>query len=343
MLIIVNIVFSIILILFVPVLVGKGIMGLFHVEMILSGEYIFGWIGIWSLCQLISVPLILLRQSVWLVIVMLGTSILLLSIYGIKKADRMEWRLKIVEKDMRYRILVGVMILIMLFLITVFQHTDEDDSRFVVNVVDICRTNRMFLSDPATGMPSNTWVREVVKDVTSPWAVFVAFCSKLTLIHPTIMMHTVLPIALFLCVAAIYWLLADFFFKSDIIHKTIFIGILFLLNIYGCFSVYSSETFMMTRIWQGKAVVAAVGVPVIFYLFLKAYNDNELKYRILLIFSDLAMCLMSGMGILIAAIMIGSISFIYAILKKNMKILWYYWPIVILNGIYYAIYCLLKI
>ena len=43
------------------------------------------------------------------------------------------------------------------------QHTDYDDSRFVVNAVDMIRTDRMFLTNPSTGRELAKWMRSPLR------------------------------------------------------------------------------------------------------------------------------------------------------------------------------------
>ena len=41
-----------------------------------------------------------------------------------------------------------------------------------------------------------------------------------------------------------------------------------MINLYGFYSLYCGETFLMTRGWQGKSIVAGVGIPAMIMLFL---------------------------------------------------------------------------
>ena len=317
-----NIILAIIILAIVPVLVGNTICGIAGIDIKVSSSFVTGYIGIWSLFQLVIVPLVLLKQSFSLVVAIVTGAIVGVSIYGIA---RKYYSVKTpIYGKMTEKLAFICMCLVVLALLAVtalMQHTDADDSRFVVNAVDIVRTNKMFLTNPATGQAIDIWEGELVKDITSPWAVFIAYCSKMTGIQATIVAHTFLPIVLTLIMCIVYWMLSDIFFKDDVTYRSIFSILAILLNVYGYYSIYSAETFAITRIWQGKAVVASIGIPLIYLISMKIYeNDTKNGYYALLYMMSFAMCLMSGMGIIIGAVMIGCIALVYGIMKKSFMI-----------------------
>lgn len=334
-----NIILSIILLLIVPVFVGNGLCGLLKTDRTLSGSFVIGETGMWALCQIITVPLVLIKADFRIVVVLLSILIAVLCIYGIWKKYFVKFLLP--TETIGQKMALVVMLLAFLALITtsaVLQHTDADDSRFVVNAVDICRTNKMFLTNPATGEALDVWEGELIKDVTSPWAVYIAYCSYLTNTPPTIMAHTFFPVMLLLMACCVFWLLSEMFFEKDITHRCIFVCFVLLLNVYGYFSVYSAETFLMTRIWQGKAVVAGIGIPFLLWVFLQLYRQERKKQNyVLVLMTEFALCLLSGMGIIIGAIMAGCYGLVYGIAKKQWRVTAVMWLTVVPNVLYYAV------
>uniref|UniRef100_UPI004057B164 DUF6077 domain-containing protein n=1 Tax=Agathobacter sp. TaxID=2021311 RepID=UPI004057B164 len=334
--------FAVLFLLAVPYCVGNGISGYLKIRKTISKNYFLGMITIWALLQIIAVPLILLKQSFLLLVAIITILLLLLCAYGLKIA-RFPTRLHLASKMECFAVAMLFLAAVMLLLCTVFlQHTDADDSRFVVNAVDIVRTNRMFLTNPINGEEAITWTGEIVKDVTAPWALFIAYFSKMTGIFPTIMAHTILPVILLVCAFCVFWMLSDVFFKNDILHRCIFVCLIILLNLYGHFSIYSAETFLLTRIWQGKAAVAGIGVPAMFLIAMWIYEEGKkTSYYIVLLFANLAMCLMSGMGVIIGAMMLGCIGFVYGIIKKNIRVSLRFWCLCIPNVIYYLLHMII--
>lgn len=317
-----SLILAIILLGVAPVLLGNTICGMLGIDIKVSRSYVTGYIGLWALLQLITVPLVLLKQNFMIVVVAVSVVVIALIIYGIKKKY---YGLSMPEfKNTGSKIAFTIMCLAILALLVVtaiMQHTDADDSRFVVNAVDIVRTNKMFLTNPATGESISIWEGELVKDVTSPWAVFIAYCSKITDIHPTIMAHTVLQLVLTFIMCLVYWMLSEVFFKDDTSGRSIFVSLVLLITVYGNYSVYSAETFAITRIWQGKAVVASIGIPLMYYCFMKIYADIDKKgYYVMLYLIVMSLCLMSGMGIVVGAIMVGCFAVVYGLQKKRLKV-----------------------
>ena len=339
-----SLILAIILLGVAPMLLGNTICGILRLDLKISRSYVIGYIGLWALIQLVTVPLILLRQSFIIVVAVISVIVMAVIIYGLKKKYYSFSLLEFKDTGSKIAFLVMCVAIVALLIVTaIMQHTDADDTRFVVNAVDIVRTNRMFLTNPATGQSMSVWDGELVKDVTSPWAVFVAYCSKITDIHPTIMAHAVLQLVLTFIMCLVYWMMSEVFFKEDIGGRSIFVSLVLLITVYGNYSVYSAETFAITRIWQGKAVVASIGIPLIFTITMWIYdNIKQIGNYVLLFLVAMAMCHMSGMGIIISVIMTGCISFAYGIAKRNAKVFVGIFLSVIPGTIYYLINSLLR-
>ena len=334
----------IIMLLFVPVLAGITICKIIGVRKNLASCYLVGTFSEWALIQLISVPLILMKLNFKIVVIAVSSILALACLYGIYifiteiktwKLDKKEWNISAIFAFV-------LMIATYLYIVISFyrlQHTDADDARFVVNAVDIVRTNRMFLTNPSTGAKLSIFWGDLHRDVVSPWAVYYAYLSKLTKIHVTIIAHTILPQTLLLCMICVYWSLADNFFHKDhfAINGVVFLAL--IINIYGTGKgELNAESFAMVRIWQGKATVAAVGIPTLFLSCAWIYNDSESwKKYIFLYFVSFAMCLMSGMGIIIGGIMIGTIGLIYGIIKKQLKVAFRMWVGMLIPIAYYGV------
>lgn len=340
----------IVLLYLMPCCVGDRVNRMLKIDGTLVKNYLVGNIFIWALFQLVTVPLVLAKGSFLTVVAMVNIVLFGLCFYWIydeifrKRCANLKWTYwkkripKMSNSDMIAMIIMEVMIVALLLCIIFLQHTDADDSRFVVNAVEIVRTNRMFLTDVIKGQEFEIWIGELVKDVTSPWAVYIAYYAKMTGISAVIMAHSVLPIPLILCALSVFWLLAQEFFGKNLLNKSLFMSFVILLNVYGFHSVYTAETFLLTRIWQGKAVVASVAIPAMFLLCMWLYeNEKKYGYYVLVSMLDIGMCLMSGMGIVIGAIMLGSISLVYGVAKKKWRLTVVLWTMCIPNVVYFVI------
>lgn len=334
----------------VPVIVGQGVNRILKIDTGVVKNFLVGNIFIWALFQLVTVPLVLTKQSFLLVVGIVNVVLAVICLYVFfeeiirKKAECFKlktWTSKL--KGLKGADGFALVVLFaalgwLLYKIISLQHTDADDSRFVVNAVEILRTNRMFLTDLITGQELETWIGEIIKDVTAPWAVYIAYLAKMTAISAVIMAHSVMPVSLILCAMSAFWLISAEVFKKDITNRSIFMCLVILLNVYGYYSIYTAETFMLTRIWQGKATVASVAIPAMFLLAMWLYeNEKSYGYYVLIALLDIGMCLMSGMGIIIGAIMLGSFGLVYGIAKRKLWIPITLWSMAIPNVVYFVI------
>lgn len=333
-----------------PTVVGHGVNRILKIDTGVVKNFLVGNIFIWALFQLVTVPLVLTKQSfltvvtiVNVVIVVLCLSVLVDEVVKKKCASLTPqvWINKLTGMKLADGVALAAMfgsIMILLYKVISLQHTDADDSRFVVNAVEILRTNRMFLTDVITGQELTVWVGELAKDITSPWAVYIAYCAKMTGISAVIMAHSVLPVFLILCGISVFWLISKEVFKENIVDRGIFMCFIILLNMYGYHSIYTAETFFLTRIWQGKATVASVAIPAMFLLCMWLYeNEKNYGHYVLVAMLNLGMCLMSGMGVIIGAVMLGCVGFVYGLIKKSIKLSVLLWLMCCINATYFVL------
>ena len=194
-----------------------------------------------------------------------------------------------------------------------------DDAFFVATTVTTLEENSLFQVNPFTGknyreLPS--------RYVLSPFPIFHALISQVVDLHPAIVIHTILPGIYLLFTYGIYWLIGQKLF-SDSLERT---GWMMLFtSIYLTYTGYSTSTtgsMMLLRIWQGKALLAAAILPMIFYLFLEFLKKKEdfMQY-IFMTCVLLACCLVSSMGIITGAILFGCCGIVVAAVRKNIALL----------------------
>ena len=344
---------AVLFMLILPTLGGIPICALTKKRYTLSSAYMLGLLSELAFCQLIFVPLVLIRLSFAacanvLLIFIITMALLGGYLYWIYiRYDRKEQPSKASAGwDIADIVLFAGMIALIVFILyntIVLQHTDDDDSRFVVNAVDMMRTNKLFLTDPATGARLDYWKGELAKDVTSPWAIYPACIARWTGVRPVAAFHSLIPVQVVILASFVYYALSERLFPGERMSKSMFVIFVWMVNLYGFYSLYCGETFLMTRGWQGKSIVAGVGIPAMIMLFLDVYQDlSQRASYVLLILLNLAMCLLSGMGIIIGGIMVASFTLIYALEKKSTEIVIWGLLICLPNILYYAIYTIIK-
>lgn len=302
-------------------------------------RYIFGNVTMWAIFEIIGVTLILMKKSFMIAVYTWCVAIIILILYDVFRLIRnfinKPQSHKLIKKSRTNKIylffsskdnLMFVVVVIIMFLIIGYQcfnyvvgiHLDKDDSRFVVNAVEAYDNNVMLLNNPCTGESENTWIGELSKDVTSPWMIYVAMISKIVHIHPTIMAHTILPLFLLIMAYGIYWIFAKRLFgKKDILSAGIFVIIVAVINMFFNASVYTESTFLLTRVWQGKAIVAGIMIPVLMYVLYSIHQHASKGKIALLAITNLAICLLSGTGLIIGVFLTIIYGCWYMVLSRN--------------------------
>ncbi|MBR3339411.1 MAG: hypothetical protein IKG19_05130 [Lachnospiraceae bacterium] len=321
------------IILLLNMIAGFGVCTVLKMNMTPASCELTGAALIGTYCEFTIVPIVLLKAPFNVVAVIIMSGYLFFVGFGIVSFYR-SYRnnIDIGMKPDRGSLIMGILLYSMVIGITIFviyksltlQHVDEDDTRFVVNAMDMIENNTVFLTNPARGNEILNWYGELLKDVVSPYSVFPATIAYFTGMKAVTVFHSVMPIILLVIISCLYYELAERFFRGRRDYKSLFVVFLWLVNIFGYYSVYGQETFMMTRLWQGKSIVAAVGVPAMIMLLLDVYNDStDMTTYKLLFMTNASMCFFSGMGIILMLIMTACYGLVYAIDQKNYRILLY--------------------
>ena len=111
-----------------------------------------------------------------------------------------------------FGILVAVLILLQAYIPARYEHSDDDDSRFVAEEVSAVVHDTMYREDPITADYMYWDTGEVRKDLTSPWAMFVAMHAKEGNMAPAALSHAYLPFFLILICYALYLLIGQVLF-----------------------------------------------------------------------------------------------------------------------------------
>lgn len=123
-----------------------------------------------------------------------------------------------------FGILAAVLILLQAYIPARYEHSDDDDSRFVAEEVSAVVHDTMYREDPITADYMYWDTGEVRKDLTSPWAMFVAMHAKEGNMAPAALSHAYLPFFLILICYALYLLIGQVLFGGDW-EKTFLFGI----------------------------------------------------------------------------------------------------------------------
>lgn len=279
----------------------------------ISFTYLCGQLLLWAVFQLIAVPMVFFKAEFsTLFWTYTGIAVLLAAVgaYTMLRARGRSKKRRTAGKAWWKRLspFLAVALLIIGYQMFVYifgMHLDEDDARWIAEANDALVRNKMLLHNPATGEYLGQFAGETAKDVFSPWSMYLAVLSRWTGIKAVIVAHTVYPpILLGLSYSAYYEIGSQLFGEKKKVHERgIFLLMVSVINLFMAGNVYTQSVFTLTRIWQGKAVVAAVMIPTILMVMLKIQTDKDMLNWLLMIIAQTACCLFSGMGIAIGLIM----------------------------------------
>lgn len=285
-----------------------------------------GFVCMLALFYILVIPMLFLKLPLHVLIYFWG--ILMIFLCGIaliiNRKRYKEIIFSIIESTKKitwFSLLIIILILLQSFVLVYYMHSDADDAFYVANATTSVATDSIFLYDPYTGIPFSEYPG---RHVLSPFPIFVALISKLVLIHPTIVAHTILPAILIPISYMLFFLLGRKFFPNQPSGVLFFLLFLSVLNIFGNFSIYTNSTFLLFRIWQGKAVLANIVIPAITYFSYRAmYGEKKMGDWIMLLVCAIMACLVSSMGIIMAPVMIVCLGVIFAIRNKKIRIFAY--------------------
>ena len=289
-----------------PFLVG----GMFRSKSV-PFTYLVGQITMWAVFQLVAVPAIYLRISFTLLFWVYSGVVLILAVLGMSRRRRMKF-----DKP-QFSLFLGLAFLVILYQCSIYifgQHLDEDDARWIAEANDALVKDKMLLFNPATGEYIGRFVGEMVKDVFSPWAFYIAWMSRLTGIQAVVIAHTVYPPVLLSLSYMCYWEIGVQLFKGKM-ERGIFLLMVAVINMFFAGNLYTQSVFTLSRIWQGKAIVAAVMIPAVLATVLRVQSEDSIGNWIQLALVGISCCLFSGMGIAIGALMI-AVYGLYALVRS---------------------------
>ena len=295
------------LLVIVPVLIGTiwaNAAGVNRKIKYIAFSWLTGFLTMMAAAQVLLVPMVLRRMSFTLFFrcytVLLLVLCILAVVLFVGKYRPLVWEKPEALSAVTGLFIMGAVLLIggQAGLMSNYQHIDDDDSRFVTEEVMAVEQGMMYTYNPVNGKISYWDMGEVRKDMTSPWTMFVAYVSKASGVAPAILSHKYLPLFLIPLCYVVYALMGLLFFKKDIEKTAIFLILVSALHIYGYSSTHTVSAVMLLRIWQGKALVAALLLPAAFYLICELLEKEEKQvWYALTAVAACAACLASGIGI----------------------------------------------
>lgn len=304
----------------IPVVVGTIFTPLYEDCPRLPFYWVSGHIFLWAGFQVIAIPMVLTQNTFSRIlrsylVFMVAMLIFALGAFLKRRSKGVAYgkifaSSTVKTKDKRnslWWIAVGVLLLLQLACIIFLAYQEGDDSYYVALSTSNLDTNRLYMQLPYTGLTTDLQSRHAL----APFPVWISFIAKMTGFHPAFLAHVLLPIFLIPLGYCVFYMLGTKMFAEKKYLLPIFMTFVEAMVLFGGYSVYSTENFLLVRTAQGKAVLGNIVVPFLFllmYLLLNALEKGKrlgMNYWHLLAAVMLAGCLCSTLGTFLLCMLAG--------------------------------------
>lgn len=328
----------IMLLLLLPVIVGGIVADPDSGKLQNRSAVLFRWAGgqmvLWAGFQVVCVPMILARRRFTEVVALYSgyaAAMVLLAVaveIRRRKSKRIlkDFRGFFQGKDRKTLLLwacAAALLLLQLVQAVRLTYADGDDAYYVAVSSVTENADTMYLNHAYTGSPTGVDIRYGL----APFPVWIAFLARVSGIRTVSVAHVILPVALISMTYAIYLLLGKLLLAGRERYLPLFMIFTEFLVLFGDYSLYSAERFMLARSRQGKAALGNIILPMLFLLLLVMMErlSEQKKIRaadwFLLCCTMTAGCLCSTMGTFLTVLLVALTGLCAAVCYRRWKVL----------------------
>ena len=220
--------------------------------------------------------------------------------------------------------LVFWLLLCLQWVLTILLAYEEGDDAFYFATATITeQSNTMYLILPYTGFTTGLDARHGL----APFPVWIAYLAKLSGIPALVVAQVLLPLSLMGMAYGIYYLIAKKLCTEKEETVPLFMVLTEVLFLFGGYSLFTAENFLLVRAAQGKAVIACIILPFLLFLVMqildkvKVQGKCGLGFWILMAATTTAACLCSTLGTVLSSIMLGIAGLCIAVSYRKVKVL----------------------
>ena len=148
---------------------------------------------------------------------------------------------------------------------------DGDDAYYVVQALTAQQTDTLYRIDPNRGVSMPLDARHAL----ALFPIWEAYVGTMCGVHATIMAHSVTPLLLIPLTYLIYYEIGRELFCNKRRLLPMFMVLMALWQMFGNVSIYTTETFFLTRTWQGKSFAGNFIIPAVFWIFLCLFRESD--------------------------------------------------------------------
>lgn len=319
----------------VPLLVGGVFARVDGEGLNLPLRWVSGQMFLWTGFQIICVPLILFHpdNSFRYLCMLFGgfMAAALLVVLGTeagrrKKRKALQAKNQGGERDkavISLWLLVFGLLVLQQVLAATMAYEEGDDAYYVATAVITESSDTMYQILPYTGFATGLDARHGL----APFPVWAAFLSRLSGVHAATISQIVLPVVLIAMAYSVFFLIGRSLVGNNRRGFPLFMLFIELLVVFGGQSLYTSENFLLVRTAQGKAVLASIVIPFLFWLLLTLAERLQrgekagIQYWLLLGMTMVSGCLCSTQGALLVCLLSGAGGLCTAVCCRSRKVI----------------------
>lgn len=284
-----------------------------------SGALPLRWVGgqmvLWAGFQVISVPMILKKVDFRVTVVSFAAYMGALFLLSLGTEIKYLAGRRQMERRAKPNLKHGAGILWLIFWgLLLFQlvqavrltYGDGDDAYYVAVSTAAESSNGMYTTLPYTGLGTDMDLRHGL----APLPIWIAFLARVSGMPVVMTAHLAVAVTLIAMGYAAFALIGTQLFRKKE-QLPLFLIFTEILVLFGGYSLYTSENFMIARSRQGKAALGSLVIPFLFFLLLYLYRKMDAGkrvqagYYLLVLATVTAGCLCSTMGALLCCTLTG--------------------------------------
>lgn len=265
---------------------------------------IFGFILYFFLFEFIAFPMMVLQRPLSELSIVWGILLGILVIVSCIKFGPYwigRWKNREEKQYCASFFVMIVLVGVQCAFVALWTDNSPDAAYYVANVTANVATDTINIYEPFTGIPQEQFY---VRYLFGLYPVHNSVASQVTGIHPLVLTKTVMSVATVILSYLVYAMIGEKLTGGN--RKQVWRTLSFLAVIQFFFhTVYSNASFLLTRGYEGKAILANVVLPFVLYLALCLMENIDDRMSWFLLFCtgiagvDISM---SGMSILPVAV-----------------------------------------
>ncbi|GFI70427.1 hypothetical protein IMSAG249_02256 [Lachnospiraceae bacterium] len=244
-----------------------------------------GYILMFTLLELIGIPVVLLvvYNGFTIFIKCFTPVIILFALLGVltvrwmgKNGHRLNfsmtsaiWDTSLEEKIM-WLMFIGL-VGFQLYMAFTRASFDGDDAYYGVQGVIAQQVDTLYRVNPYTGRSAALDVRHAL----ALFPIWEAYVGSMSGVHATIVSHSFVPLVLIPMTYILYYQIGKELFWKKKESLPMFMALMAFWQMFGYVSLFTTETFFLTRTWQGKSFAGNFVIPAVIWIFLSNAEPSK--------------------------------------------------------------------